>query len=138
MQFFQTFKRPMKHFMMNYKGAFNILIIIILVSNFTTAKPLIMKNYEYTKEFPTQLQKVIKSGKNLHSGAPKLISSVLHKLTKRDALAFGKKSSSKTGFAAIITSPQEKGVAKNIECLDWEEQPMIGKWECIKFIIKKN
>ena len=45
---------------------------------------------------------------------------------------------SKTGFAAIITSPQEKGVAKNIECLDWEEQPMIGKWECIKFIIKKN
>ena len=114
----------MKHFMMNCKVAFNILFIIILVSNFTTAKP--------------KHQKMIKSGKNLHSGAPKLISSVLHKLTKRDALAFGKKSSSKTGFAAIITSPQEKGVAKNIECLDWEEQPMIGKWECIKFIIKKN
>ena len=130
MQFFQTFKRPMKHFMMNYKGTFNILFIIILVSNFTTAKPLIMKNYEYTKEFPSQLQKM--------SGAPKLISSFLHKLTKRDALAFGKKSSSKTGFAAIITSPQEKGVPKNIECLDWEEQPMIGKWECIKFIVKKN
>ena len=126
---------------MNYKRAFNFIVILILVANFAAAKPLIMQNSQYIKEFPSQPKETIKNHINLHDVNPKFSLSILspiHKLIKRYALAYGEKSSSNTGFAAIITSPQQKDVPKKRKCLDWEKEPIIDRWRCIKFNIKQT
>ena len=126
---------------MNYKRAFNVFIIIILVANFAAAKPSIMQNPQYIKEFRSQLKEMIKDNTILNDVNPKSglsILSPIHRLIKRYALAYGEKSSSKTGFSAIITSPQQKDVPKKRKCLEWEKEPIIDRWRCIKFDVKQT
>ena len=60
-----------------------------------------------------------------------------HKLIKRAAVA--SKSSSKTGFAAIITTEGTRNRRKTRKCLEWTKQPITNKWKCAKFtIVQKN
>lgn len=61
--------------------------------------------------------------------------SQLHQLIKRGAnanpMAVSVESSSKTGFAAVVTTQQEEMLEKTRKCLKWEKQPGTGRMKCI-------
>ena len=59
--------------------------------------------------------------------------SQLHKLIKRSVN--GKESTSKTGFAAIMTTKGTDNKKKTRECEEWKKQEVTGQWKCIKFIV---
>ena len=55
---------------------------------------------------------------------------IIHKLLKR-AAASDTKGSSKTGFAAIIETPNTENHKKTRECLEWKKHTLTGKIKCI-------
>ena len=61
--------------------------------------------------------------------------SQLHQLIKRGAnanpMAVGVKSSSKTGFAAVVPTKQEEMREKKTKCLKWKKEPGTGRMKCI-------
>ena len=61
--------------------------------------------------------------------------SQLHKLIKRTAILNGKESTSKTGFAAVITTKGTENRKKTKECEKWKKQEKTGQFKCIKFIL---
>ena len=62
--------------------------------------------------------------------------SQLHKLIKRSVN--GTESTSKTGFAAVITTTQSKNRQKRRVCKEWAKQEITGQWKCIDFLVKNN
>ena len=62
--------------------------------------------------------------------------SQLHKLIKRNIV--GEESTSKTGFAAIITTKETDNKKKTRECEEWKKQEVTGQWKCIKFIVSSK
>ena len=99
---------------MNNKTIIIILTLTFLAVNFSTAKPLVEQDSDLSENIPSQL----------------------HKLIKRATVAI--KSSSKTGFAAIIVTPNVESHKKTRECLEWEKHPLTGKIKCIQFTVHSN
>ena len=58
-----------------------------------------------------------------------------HKLIKRTAILNAKESTSKTGFAAVITTTETENQKKTKECEKWKKQEVTGQFKCIKFIV---
>ena len=58
-----------------------------------------------------------------------------HKLIKRTAILNAKESTSKTGFAAVITTTETENQKKTKECEKWKKQEVTGQFKCIKFIL---
>ena len=89
-----------------------VFILTITFVAISTAKPLVTQDLDSNEKNPSRP----------------------HKLFKR-AAASDTKSSSKTGFAAIIETPKTKNHRKIRECLEWKKQPLTGKLKCIKFTV---
>ena len=89
-----------------------VFILTITFVAISTAKPLVTQDLDSNEKNPSHP----------------------HKLFKR-AAASDTKSSSKTGFAAIIETPKTKNHKKTRECLEWKKQPLTGKLKCIKFTV---
>ena len=73
-----------------------------------------------------QNQTVTKANSN-SSNTPSTIDKLIIKAV------VGSISSSKTGSAAIITIQGARNLSKTRECGEWEKQPIINRWKCIKF-----
>ena len=101
-----------------------VITISFLIFNSVASKSFAMKNFDLSKEV-----------ENLKDAASKYSltrPSKFHNLFKR--MTSGTKSSSETGFAAIISSPQEESRKKTKICLNWEKQPITGQWKCLKVV----
>ena len=92
-----------------------VFILTITFVAISTAKPLVTQDLDSNEKNPSHP----------------------HKLFKR-AAASDTKSSSKTGFAAIISSPQEESRKKTKKCMNWEKRPITGQWKCSKVVFTQR
>ena len=94
-----------------YTKTFIILTIVFLVT-FTSAKPLIMQDSAIKTHFN------------------------LHKIIKRNTGGYEVPTNS--GFAVITTTSQMQNHKKKRECEEWLKEEVTGQWKCVKFTVQKR